>query len=309
MKRAIIAVCLTVLCLGAAKNPVYDPHRDGAAAELDIHVVDELGCPVPSVDLRVSFAIGPAEGMDRSGQTDSEGGFHASCRTTGSIWILAQKDGYYQTRLHVDAQDVPYEEAVKTHRWSNGPVKTTVVLKTIRHPVQLTMNGCGFEEMPWPATNTVLGFDLELFDWCPPYGFGKHDDLQLKYDFWRSSTNWDQAYAHLTMTMTNCVDGLYLEPVEEFSQLKRCYHADPDAVYQQRMEFVHDRRSGDVDRRNPMPKDQYMVFRTRTKTNAIGEITSANYGMIFERGKFGLEWNIRAGFNPTPNDTNLECVE
>lgn len=304
-----LCVCLFPLLVGAAKVPAYDPHRDGAFAELDILVVDDAGIPVPDTDLCVSFATGPADGIDRNGQTDEKGRFSAKCRTTGSIWILAQKEGYYQTRFHVDAQQVPYDKAMQTRKWSDGPVETSIILKKTRNPVHLVVSGGNLQEKAWPATNTVLGFDLELFDWCPPYGSGKHDDLQLEYDFWRSPTEWDHVYSHLVLTMTNCVDGLYLAPVEDYSLLKRCYRANPDATYQRRLEFVYDRRSGEVERCERMPNDQYMVFRTRTRTNEVGNVTSANYGLIFEKGKYGLNWNIRVGFNPTPNDTNLECTE
>lgn len=307
MKRVFWVVCLAEMALGAAKVPVYDPHRDGAFVELAIHVVDDRGSPVPEADLCVSFATGPVESADRTGCTDEEGCFRARCNTTSSIWIRAQKDGYYRTRLHMDAQHVPYETVVRTRKWSDTPVETTVVLKKIRNPVALLANG---GEMHWPATNTLLGFDLECFDWCPPYGAGKHDDMQLKYVFWRSPTEWDHFYSRLTMTMTNCVDGLYLAPVDEFSQLKRCYSADSNAVYRQRFEFVYDRRTGEVVEDIPLPQLQYMVFRTRTQTNETGDVISAHYGILLEKGEFGGEiLRLRASFNPGPNDTNLECTE
>ena len=305
--RKLIALVVAIGLNGCAW--AYSPIIDGALSELSILVVDDEGTPVDGVTLCVSFATGPVDGIDRKGQTDEEGRFVAKCRTTGSIWIEAERDGYYRTRLHVDAQNVPYEVARETRKWSDGPVETRVVLKKIRNPAKLVVNGCAAQGMPWPATNTVLGFDLERFDWCPPYGDGQHDDLQLEYDFWRSPTNWFQVYSHLTLTMTNGVDGLYLAPVDEYSVLKRCYRADPGADYQRRMEFFYDRRTGEVEDKKRMPKDQYMVFRTRTQTNETGEVISANYGMIFEGGKYGLEWNIRVGFNPAPNDTNLESTE
>lgn len=304
-----LCFCLVPLLAGMAQVPTYDPHRDGASAELDILVVDDMGIPVPEVDMCVSFATGPVDGIDRAGRTDKNGRFPASCRTTSSIWILAQKEGYYQTRHHMDAQQVSYDKAIQTHRWSDASVETPIVLKKIRNPAKLMVHGGNLQEMAWPATNTLLGFDLELFDWCPPYGAGRHDDLQLEYNFWRSPTNWLQVYSHLTLTMTNCVDGLYLAPVDDYSLLKRCYRANPDAIYQRRLEFVYDRRTGEVEQSQRMPKDQYMVFRTRTQTNDVGEVASANYGLIFEKGKYGLSWNIRTAFNPPPNDTNLECTD
>ena len=56
-----------------------------------------------------------------------------------------------------------------------------------------------------------------------------------------------------------------------------------------------------------MPRDKYMVFRTRTKVNDKGELVSANYGLIFEKSEYGIKLNMRTAFNPKPNDTNLEC--
>lgn len=310
MQKTMFFACLLAFATGASKVPWYDPHRDGALAELDILVVDDEGCPVEGVDLCVSFATGPVDGIDRAGHTDSDGRFPVKCETTGSIWILARKDGYYQTRLHVDAQNVPYDMAMQTRKWSKGPVETRVVLKKIRNPATLILNGSLYLRTPIPATNTLMGFDLKLFDWCPPYGRGEHDDLQLEYEFWRSATNWFQVYSRLVLSMTNGVDGLYLEPVDGYSALKRCYHANPQASYQRRFEFVYDRRTGNVERHVPMPEDQYMVFRTRTQTNEDGKVISANYGLLLEKGEFGAGvLSLRVSFNPQPNDTNLECTE
>lgn len=129
MERGILLMVLALLSLAAAKVPVYDPHRDVAYSALDIRVVDDMGMPVPGADLCVSFAIGPVESIDRTGSTDGEGCFSASCDTTGSIWIRVLKDGYYRTRLHVDAQHVPYETARETRKWSDGSVTIPVVLK------------------------------------------------------------------------------------------------------------------------------------------------------------------------------------
>ena len=310
MKRLFLLCLLLLFATGSAPVPLYDPHRDGALADLAILVVDDEGIPVDGADLCVSFATGSVDDVERTGQTDKAGRFHARCETTSSIWILAQKEGYYRTRLHVDAQNVPYSVATETRKWSAGPVDTKVVLKKIRNPANLILKGALYLRAPIPATNTLMGFDLELFDWCPPYGLGVHDDLQLEYDFWRSSTNWFQVYSRLTLTMTNGVDGLYLEPVDAYSALKRCYRANPNATYQRRLEFVYDRRTGEVALDLPMPEDQYMVLRTRTKTNEVGEVVSANYALLFENGECGAGViSMRVGFNPTPNDTNLECTD
>lgn len=310
MKKMLVLFLVLPFTTGLVKIPQYDPHRDGAFAELAIRVVDDRGIPVDGANLCVSFATGPVDGIERTGQTDKDGRFFANSKTTSSIWISVHKEGYYRTRLHVDAQNVPYDVATETRKWSDGPVDTTVVLKKIRNPAKLIVNGALYLRAPIPATNTLMGFNLEKFDWCPPYGVGVHDDLQLEYDFWRSSTNWFQVYSHLTLTMTNGVDGVYFSPVDAYSELKRCYQANPHAFYQRRLEFVYDRRTGEVVSDIPMPEDHYMVLRTRTKTNEVGEVVSANYALLYERGECGAGViSLRVAFNPTPNDTNLECTE
>ena len=180
-------------------------------------------------------------------------------------------------------------------------------MKKRRNPAKLILKGGTFQELKYPATNVVMGLDLQLFDWCPPYGKGKYDDLQIKYDFWRSPTNWFQVYSHLDITLTNCLDGVYLAPTDDFSKMNRCYGANTNAVYLKALEFVYDRKTGNVVRNVEMPRDQYMVFRTRTKVNDKGELVTANYGLIFEKSEYGIKLNMRTAFNPRPNDTNLEC--
>ena len=308
MKYSILLACSIALATTGC-TLAYSPIIDGATSEMDISVMDDRGERVADADVSVVYYITPEKVDVKRGKTDEQGHFQTSGRTIGEIHVLANKSGYYDSHVQPFFRLNGIEKATDTRNWAEGYVPVSIVLKRILNPTELVVNGGDFQEKKWPATNMVLGFDLELFDWCPPYGSGKHDDVQLVYDFWRSSTNWLQVYSHLTMTMTNCVDGFYLAPVDDFSELKRCYQADSNAVYQQQIEFVYDRKSGEVERCQRMPKDQYMVFRTRTETNDVGELTSAHYGLIFEKGKYGLTWNIRAAFNPQPNDTNLEWTE
>lgn len=50
----------------------------------------------------------------------------------------------------------------------------------------------------------------------------------------------------------------------------------------------------------------YLIFRTRTKTNELGQVISANYGRIGEDIDhiFGLK--MKVWFNPEVNDFDLE---
>ena len=55
-----------------------------------------------------------------------------------------------------------------------------------------------------------------------------------------------------------------------------------------------------------LPDDEYLVFRTRTATNQLGQVTSANYGRIGEKLNLAIGLSMKSWLNPKPTDTNLE---
>ena len=57
---------------------------------------------------------------------------------------------------------------------------------------------------------------------------------------------------------------------------------------------------------NHLPDDEYLVFRTRTATNQLGQVMSANYGRIGEKPNLAIGLSMKAWFNPKANDANLE---
>lgn len=285
----------------------YSPIIDGAMADVRIKVVDDLGEAVPDATISVTFYTAPEKVDVKRGKTDAQGYFSAKRRCIGEAHAWIRKDGYYDTKISPKFQTLSDKDVERQRRWSDGTVETAATLKKRRNPAKLILKGGTFQELKYPATNVVMGLDLQRFDWCPPYGKGKYDDLQIKYDFWRSPTNWFQVYSHLDITMTNCLDGVYLAPTDDFSKMNRCYGADTNAVYRKSLEYVYDRKTGNVERDIEMPRDKYMVFRTRTKVNDKGELVSVNYGLIFEKSEYGIRLNMRTAFNPEANDTNLEC--
>ena len=302
----------TLACLFSAIGIVhsaaaYSPIIDGAIADVRIKVVDDMGEVVPDATISVTFYTASEKVDVKRGKTDAQGCFSAKGRCIGEAHAWIRKVGYYDTKIAPAFQKLSNDEVAKRRRWADEIVQTDVILKKRRNPAKLILKGGTFQELKYPATNVVMGLDLQRFDWCPPYGQGKYDDLQIKYDFWRSPTNWFQVYLHLDITMTNCLDGVYLAPTDDFSTMNRCYGADTNAVYLKALEYVYDRKTGNVERDVEMPRDKYMVFRTRTKVNDKGELISANYGLIFEKSEYGIKLNMRTAFNPKPNDTNLEC--
>ena len=301
---------LTVWALALCKIVLadYSPYLDCALADVRLHVCDDSGKPVAGATVTAAFYIGNTKTTGLTKDTDANGIVEAKYPCNGEFKVWVRKDGYYDTLLKTTAfMTVTEKEATKTRKWSNGTVDIPVVLKKRRNPARLIFKGGAFQELKYPATNVVMGLDLQKFDWCPPYGKGEYDDLQIKYDFWRSPTDWLKVYSHLDVTMTNCLDGVYLAPTDDYSKMNRCYGADTNAVYCKHLEFVYDRRDGKVARSIEMPRNKYIVFRTRTKVNEKGELVSANYGLIFEKSEYGVKLNMRTALNPEVNDKNLEC--
>lgn len=107
-----LCFCLVPLLAGMAQVPTYDPHRDGASAELDILVVDDMGIPVPEVDMCVSFATGPVDGIDRAGRTDktaasqrvaelpAQSGFWPKRKATIKLATMWMRNKYRMTRRY-----------------------------------------------------------------------------------------------------------------------------------------------------------------------------------------------------------------
>ena len=304
MKR--LCRVLLLLCIPGLLLAGYDPFNDGALADVRVRVVDDQGAAVTGATVSLVFYVAPEKVDVAKGATDANGEFAAARNCIGEFHVWARKAGYYDTTLEPAFRDVPPETTIKTRRWSNGTVRMAVILKKIRYPVRLDRHGAPSNAIPYPATNTVMGFDLQALAWCPPYGNGKHDDLQFLREFWRSPTNWLQVYEKIVITATNALDGFYFAPIDKSSALRTCYHADTNAVYAKSIELEYDRRTGKVIRNVALPKDRYLVFRMRTKIDTQENLLSANYGFLAEGFDPSMDLTIRSAFNPAANDTNLE---
>ena len=54
------------------------------------------------------------------------------------------------------------------------------------------------------------------------------------------------------------------------------------------------------------PKDEYLVYRVRTRTNEVGQVVHAHYGRIGESFGHYIGLSTKCWFNLNDNDTNLE---
>ncbi len=282
----------------------YSPIIDGAEANIRINVVDDQTTIVSNATISVTFYTAPEKVSVKRGTTNENGIFAAKGQCIGEILAWIRKDGYYNTKIAPCFQTFSDQDVRKTRKWSEKPVETTVVLKKKRKPLQMS-----FHEMECkspPVINKILALDLETFQWCPPYGDGRHEDVYLFYEAWQSPTNWFLFSRKLTVTFPNCVDGFYRLRKDPFSDFCYAYQANTNAVFEKSFELDFSRERAKIHRNIRPPDDEYLVFRVRTVTNELGQVVRANYGRIGEKIGHITGLSMRAWFNSTENDVNLE---
>ena len=288
----------TLVCLFSAIGIVhfaaaYSPIIDGATADVRIKVVDDMGEAVPDATISVTFYTAPEKVDVKRGVTDAQGCFSAKGRCIGEAHTWIRK-----FRIMSD------KEAEQRRKWSNGTVDTVVVLKKKRNPVGLAFKF--WEYRKFPATNEVLKLDLEMLDWCPPYGKGRHDDLHMVFDGWRNPKDWYDFHEHLSICFPNCVDGFYRRTADTTSGFRYDYAASTNEVYKNELDFRFARVMNGVTNRVCLAKDEYLVYRVRTETNELGQVTHAHYGRIGDGVSQQIGLSMRSWFNKKDNDTNLE---
>lgn len=290
-----------------AVSAAYNPFVDGAMAEIKVFVVDAAGTPVKDATVSVVFLTDVQKVNVVKGRTDDAGCFIAKENCIGEIRLWVRKDGYYDTKKNSikDFRRLEIDNVIKERSWAKAPVELRVLLKKILSPVRLVSRAVDFK--PFPAVNEVLKLDLELLDWCPPYGCGKHDDLHLLYDGKINTDGRGSFYANLDVSFPNCVDGFYALPTDVASDFKYAYNADTNQRYQSEIKLRHNYTYGKgVTESKKIDDGEYLIYRVRSQTNEFGRVTHAHYGRIDEKFSQVLGLSIRSAFNPTDNDTNLE---
>ncbi len=282
----------------------YSPIVDGALADVRIKVVDDMGESVSNAAVSVTFYVAPEKVDVRRGVTDDGGGFSANGRCIGEAYAWIRKDGYYDTKIVPEFRKLPYEGVKRTRRWSDATVEIVAALKKKRNPIALGFHYCEYRK--FPATNEIVKLDLETLEWCPPYGNGRHDDVHMMFDASRNSRDWYDFHEHLSIAFPNCLDGFYLRNADKTSAFRYDYCADTNSVFMKREWLRFARTKCCVTNRVEFPKDSYLVYRVRTQTNSLGQITRAHYGRIGENMSQLIGLRMRSWFNPNANNANLE---
>lgn len=295
-----------MLCLAVCMCPVlaYDLLRDGAVADVRFKVIDDLGSPVEGALATICFQRTFEKSEVVMCKTDEEGACAAKHVTIGGLRVYFEKDGYYETSIQPSFRQWDWRKAQETRKWSEHTMESTICLKKKRMTIQTVLHSVDFK--PFPDTNVVVKLDLETLAWCPPYGNGRHDDLHLVFDGWRNPNDWDDFHEHLKVEMPNGADGFYVAKTEPASAFKYAYAADTNATYRKSLAFRHVHKAEGITESKRLAADEYLIYRVRTQTNELGQVTRANYGRIGEKFSQYIGLSIKSWFNPNVNDTNLE---
>lgn len=296
---------LVVLGFGSV-YAAYSPIIDGALADVRIKVLDDMGEAVPDATISVTFYTAPEKVDVKRGKTDAQGRFSARGMCIGEVHAWIRKDGYYDTKIDPAFRLLPDKDAERLRKWSEGTVESTATLKKKHNPVGLNF---GYRQYwSFPVTNEVFFLDLESCQWCPPYGNGNHRDLSLVYEAAEHpEEGWAVSYWNkLTLAMPNIVDGFYRRKTDSFSKFAYDYEASTNVVYSKSLVLEIERKNDRMVKIDIPKDDEYFIFRIRTETNELGQVTHANYGRIGEKLNLAIGLSIKTWFNPKDNDTNLE---
>lgn len=331
MKRFVMLWALTHALAGCATERLY------------VRVLDDEGNPVTNGIVRVGFSTGHVlfgggnstaqKSGHAEGRTDKDGNavVKFNCKSSDFGWH-AEADGYYRGISH--SEHFKFDEVIAP------PGVGTVILheheKTGEEMLYRKKNPQPMyaysreKEVNAPIENGRYGFDLQVFDWLPPLGKGEVADfyyVRERKDLERIARLIDEKKLHQVHTFRSdepdapklgdvvgriefdANGGAYIRSQTGNENFPSTYAAVQDAEYEKEIPIMicanngkHWLHEGPV-----VPKDKYVVIRSRVKCDENGKIVSAHYSKILGPWGIGaLMCPYEAVFNPRPNDTNLE---
>lgn len=305
----------------AIKPEVQEAERKGAKAKIIYRIVDDEGASISNTTVCGQWQNDyPRKTWKETFVTDGNGEFVAKGKVGGRFGFYVKKDGYYLSSTGVEFHwREGVSPLVKDGKWQPYGENRTLVVKRKKNPVEMKWYNWGIDGYCAPATNVWVGLDLEVGQWCKPYGNGKHEDVKFRFSGTITDrSTWDTK-TEVSFSSTPYA-GFYLMSKDGYSDMKSCYSASTSDVSYAEREFVFaSSRGKGISPRdqtvNRLAEDKYIVFRTRCTVDEDGKLVSAHYGKICGElwgGKYKLMFRGNDNgiyFNPTPNDTNLEDME
>jgi len=311
----------------------------GCASEnLYVKVRDCDGSPVSNAIVQLGFnsghvVFGDGESRHYKAITDSNGAAVVSFRGDSSeVFWLAEADGYYPSEMRkesfkVDVVSIPpmYYNVVMLEHEKHGEI--TLYKKKNPQPMYAYSRE---KKVVAPTMNGRYGFDLQVFDWLPPYGEGKVADFYYvrdRKDIERVSSliaqnksyevhgfRSDEPEAPKLGDIVGRIEfepncGAYIRNQTGNENFPSTYGADPNGEYRSEVPIKVCVNNGLLWlQEGPIIKDdEYMVIRSRVQLDDRGNMVSANYSKILGPWLIGSTMcPYETVFNPRPNDTNLE---
>lgn len=307
--KAAIVISLAVISSVVNARISYDLSVNGANAKVVFKVVDQDGVAVSGAEFRGAFS---ANRLDDSvlidGISNTNGEFIAQGKCNEFLRVGVTKEGYYHTEEKVNFWQSKLNPLVVDGKWQPYGETRTVILKKIKNPIRLCDPDARVRHK-YPESGKWVGFDLELCDWVQPLGNGKCADMMVRYT---RSPLLDGYSKSLDVAFTNNLyAGVYLLGKDSYSELDSVYEANTNGEYISTLRYEFERTANGNHMISELGKNEYLVFRTRTKIDCEGRLISAHYGRIMGCWDYVETGNmiLSSYFNPTPNDTNLEDAE
>lgn len=311
MKTMILLATTFILSSVANARITYEHSVNGALAKVKFRVVDQDGGAVSGAKIWGGFSANfSKDSILVDGLTDTNGEYIAQGKCNELLRVDVTKAGYYHTEEKVNFWQSKAAPIIVDGKWQPYGEKRTVVLKRIQQPHDML----GSDRPPQRKIKIYdewLGFDLEKGDFLPPVGNGCESDMLVRFHL-----SGDMPYdwsIRMDVSFTNFpFAGAYRLKKDDWSDMKCVYQADTNEVYLSEMSFRYAREKGN---RHPvvekLEKDEYLVFRTRTKIDREGRLLSARYGKLYGPWHFedaGGSQIQKVFLNKNDNDANLEDV-
>lgn len=286
----------------------------GAKTKVIFKVIDDMGRPVKNAAVGAGFYMNKAPGKNPSckGLTDIDGIFVAHEESAGEVNYSIRKDGYYTTRGRIWLAGTSTQKAeIKDGKWQPYGKMHTVIIKPIRKPIPMYIAPAN-NWIIFPATNIVFGFDFEKNDLVKPYGKGITTDFTMEF---QTDGSKYAAYtgSRLTFKFIRPYDGCYVGKKDLYSEFYSTYHANTNVLFTNEIEFSDTKDAKGKLVESTISDDEYLVLRTRSVTDAKGQLISSHYSKIYGKILFLFAQNAPGKvqlfyyYNSNSNDTNIEA--
>ena len=290
----------------ASKFLHYNLTRYGAWAEVNCHVSDRLGNPIPGADVHLFFDIRENEPESKGvleGTTDQDGRFYARHKTTFACHWRIRKEGFHESRGVLPFSNCfSVDEGLKG-RWTAEPLSLDVVLDE-KSGANLLHGVIYWKSLKFP-TNTWVWFDFEAGDCVDPHGKGKNRHISFYSEGLsdpnvaiRAGVGWTNYFAFAVPPD----GGLSLLNEKKASNMPFCHDA-PEAFDTQKVVFTFARSDSVIFIDATPKKDQYIAFKT---PSIASDRQQPHYGVIRNiecwPGGLRMEWF----FNTTPGDRRID---